>query len=144
MCQSLTKWQNFDTGSTTLFRITLFNEEKASELLAFDGIGKNYPTRCADLGESLEVDEDLLHLLGEHLLQVLVAPHQLGEHLVPCLHSLQRGRVLGTKKANYQSINHSPIRVSDPPEGYKEMSSILAEPSYMSPKPRGEGGIAGP
>ena len=51
-----------------------------------------------DLGESFEVDEYFSHLLGEHLLEVFVPPHQLGKHLVPGLNPLQRGRVLNNNK----------------------------------------------
>ena len=42
------------------------------------------------LGETLEVDQDLHHLLDEHLLEVLVSPHELDEdHGVPGLAPLQ-------------------------------------------------------
>ena len=38
---------------------------------------------------SCEIDKNFLNLIGKQLLQVLVLPHQLDEHLVPCLDLLE-------------------------------------------------------
>ena len=46
-----------------------------------------------DLGEASEVDEDLLHLLGKHFLEVFVTSHELDEHLVPRLDAVHVRRV---------------------------------------------------
>ena len=39
------------------------------------------------LREAAEIDQDLLHLFGQHLLEVLVPSHELNNDIVPLLDS---------------------------------------------------------
>ena len=39
------------------------------------------------LGEAAEIDQDLFHLFGQHLLEVLVPSHELNNDIVPLLDS---------------------------------------------------------
>ena len=39
------------------------------------------------LGEAAEINQDLLHLFGQHLLEVLVPSHELNNDIVPLLDS---------------------------------------------------------
>ena len=39
------------------------------------------------LGKAAEIDQDLLHLFGQHLLEVLVPPHELDNDIVPLFDS---------------------------------------------------------
>ena len=39
------------------------------------------------LSEATEIDQDLLHLFGQHLLEVLVPSHELNNDIVPLLDS---------------------------------------------------------
>ena len=47
------------------------------------------------LSEAAEIHQDLLHLLGKHLLEILVPPHELNNDIVPLLDSRE---VIGVLK----------------------------------------------
>ena len=55
------------------------------------------------LGKAAEIDQDLLHLFGQHLLEVLVPPHELNNDIVPLLDSREVVSVLQFQ--DYPQIN---------------------------------------